>query len=213
MSTKLKIIAAIVVAIFVCLIIYLSQAQINVTEYEVVVDPVKIIDNKTLHEVNRSITLYVPIAVKKDGTIHEVMNNLTIYCFDKVECNPKVEIIDTEYGKALKIVTDRYTTIKGYYSHRTPLLTPYDYIEPSTLVKYNDVKEVYVYLNSSSNADYVKLKLRIEAGACIEAGAKGLVFLGHGSHYIWTFADEYGYKDWITLNEGWNRYPCIRMII
>ena len=210
MSTKLKIIAAIVVAIFVCLIIYLSQAQINVTEYEVVVDPVKITDNKTLHEVNGSLTLYVPIAVKKDGNIHEVMNNLTIYCLNngkKVKCNPKVEIIDTEYGKALKIVTDRYTTIKGYYSHRTPLLTPYDYIEPSTLVKYNDVKEVYVYLNSSSNADYVKLKLRIETGT------KGLVFIGHGSHYIWTFADEYGYKDWITLNEGWNRYPCICMII
>lgn len=69
------------------------------------------------------------------------------------------------------------------------------------------MKEVYVYLNSSSDADYVKLKLRIEARA------EGLVFIGHGSSYTWTFADEYGYKDWIVLNKGWNSYRCICMVI
>ena len=41
MSTKLKIIATVTVVVFVCFVIYLSQAQTNVTEYEVVVDPVK----------------------------------------------------------------------------------------------------------------------------------------------------------------------------
>ena len=161
MSTKLKIIATVTVVVFVCFVIYLSQAQTNVTEYEVVVDPVKIADNETLHKVNGSITVYVPVAVKKDGAIHEVMENLTVYCLvngKKVKCSPEhdpeVKIIDTEYGKALKIVTDRYTAIKGYYSYKSPLFAPYDCVEPSTLVTYDDgVHGVYVYLNNSSDAD------------------------------------------------------------
>ncbi len=75
MPIKQKIIVIVMsVFLIVSITLYLSQAQINVTEYEVIVDPVKVIDNKTLHEVNGLITIYVPIAVKKDKTIHEVMN-------------------------------------------------------------------------------------------------------------------------------------------
>ena len=212
MSAKPKIIAAIAVfsCLIVCLGLYLSQAQIDMTKYVVVVDPVKIAGNRTLHEVNGSITLCVPVAVKKDGTVHEVMNNLTVYCPDKTEYHPEVKIVNTRYGRVLKIVTDRYTVVKGYYSHRAPLLAPYDYVKPSTLVEHDDVEEVYIYLNSSGDASYVRLKLRIEGGACTEWGGK-LGYIWHGAHYIWAFAGEY--KNWIILREGWNCCPYMCMII
>ncbi len=51
----------------------------------------------------------VQLSLKEDGSVHEVMENLAV-------SGAKVEIVDTEHGKMLKIVTKNRTTVRGYMS-------------------------------------------------------------------------------------------------
>ncbi len=45
-------------------ILFITQAQVNIVEYHVVVDPINC---------SEAVTVYVPVALKEDGSVHEVM--------------------------------------------------------------------------------------------------------------------------------------------
>ena len=153
--------------------------QENIVCYYVCINPVY--GNK----MKNAVTLYIPIALTKDGRIHEVMKNLEVYnAFE-------VEIIDTKYGKALKIVTSNYTVIRGYYAYRTKVFSNWDPIKPSLL--YDDY-HVYIYLRG--NADFVTVALAMcsESSFVLEGGRDR--FLG-GLSYPTKF---------VTLKSGWNVY-------
>jgi hypothetical protein len=160
----------------ICLVVYYF-GQENMVCYYVCINPVY--GNK----MRDAVTIYVPIVLTKDGRIHEVMRNLKIYNASKVE------IINTKYGKALKIVTSNYTVIKGYYAYRTKLFSELDLIKPSLSYDYN---HVYIYLNGK--ADYVDLSLSM----CSDSN----LYILYGS-YGWFLGSIYKST---TLEDGWNGY-------
>jgi len=148
--------------------------QENVVCYHVCVNPVY--GNGT----REPVTLYVPIVLTKDGKIHEIMTSLKVYNASKVE------IVDTKYGKALKIVTNNYTVIKGYYAYRTRVFSNWDPIKPS--LTYEDYLGYHGYIYLDGKADYVNVSLAM----CSES-----TFILEGGYCL--FLDG-------TLKNGWNVY-------
>ncbi len=177
MKLTKRLIAIIVLATFLVVSVAVYYfGQENVVCYYVCINPVY--GNKT----REAVTLYVPIVLTKDGKIHKVMKNLEVYNASKVE------IVDTKYGKALKVVTSNYTVIRGYYAHRTKILSEFDPIKPSLSYDYH----VYIYLNSK--ADHVNLSLLM----CSES-----IFILEGG-YGWFLGGHISKS--VTLKNGWNVY-------
>jgi len=150
-----------------------------VVYYHLCINPVY--GNKT----REPVTLYVPIVLTKDGRIHEVMKNLKVYNASEVE------IVNTKYGKALKIVTSNYTIIKGYYAYRTEVFSNWDPIKPS--LTYEDYFGYHAYIYLNGKADYVNLSLSM----CSES-----TFILEGG-YGWFLGGIYKST---TLENGWNVY-------
>ncbi|WP_202319479.1 hypothetical protein [Archaeoglobus neptunius] len=182
-------IVAIAAVIFAAIIV-LSQAQVNIVEYRVTVEPVNC---------SKAVTVYVPVVLKEDGTIHDVMENLA------VNGTKVMEIVETEHGKMLKIVTKNRTTVMGYYSHRVPIFSKLDVVKPSTaeVKSYYEPTEVYAYM--SGDADRVSLKFEIWAKW------SGLTLPMH-TGYVWGFWLN-GHLDKVTLKEGWNNYTVACMVV
>jgi len=153
--------------------------QENVVCYHVCIDP--IYGNKT----REPVTLYIPIVLTKDGRIHEVMRNLKVYNASDVR------IVDTKYGKALKVVTGNYTVIEGHYTYRTKIDSNWDPIKPS--LSYDD-NHVYIYL--AGKADHVNLSLSM----CSES-----IFILEGGYGWFLGGLSYPIK-FVTLKNGWNVY-------
>ena len=161
--------------LMICSIVYYF-GQENMVCYYVCINPVY--GNKT----RDAVTIYIPIVLTKDGKIHKVMKNLKVYNASEVE------IINTKYGKALKIVTSNYTVIKGYFAYRTKVFSSWDPIKPS--LTYHDYLgyRTHIYLNGK--ADYVNLSLSM----CSES-----TFILEGG-YCWFLSE--------TLKNGWIVYDC-----
>jgi len=177
---KRRIVIIILATFLVVSLVIYYFGQENMVCYYVCINPVY-----GVNETREPITLYVPIVLTKDGRIHEVMKNLEVYNASEVK------IIDTKYGKALKVVTSNYTVIKGHYTYRTEAFSNWDPIKPSLL--YDDY-HVYIYLRG--NADFVTVALVMcsESSFVLEGGRDR--FLG-GLSYPTKF---------VTLKNGWNVY-------
>ncbi len=188
MQVNFRIVAT--VAAIIATIIILSRSQVNIVEYRVTVEPV----NR-----NEAVTIYVPVALKEDGTVHDVIENLA------VNGTKAVEIVETEHGKMLKIVTKNRTTVRGYYSHRVPVFSNLDVIKPSTakIKSYYEPTEVYVYM--SGDADKVNLNFEIWTKW------SGLGMPGHAG-YVWSFWLN-GHLGEVTLRKGWNNYTVACMVV
>jgi hypothetical protein len=159
----------------------------------------------SLLPVNGTAIVFLPIAVNKDGTVSDVMKNLTV-CYPNGTLNPNVvnEIIDTEHGKALKIITNEQVEVKNNINSRGAVdqnFSMWSGILPFEEYYAIPIGSIWIYLDNSSTAENVNVQ-NIEIDSSYElltgnAGSK--IQLDHPVNNI------------TVLKGGWNAYPIYRM--
>ena len=159
----------------------------------------------SLLPVNGTAIVFLPIAVNKDGTVSDVMINLTV-CYPNGTLNPNVvnEIIDTEHGKALKIITNEQVEVKNIINSKGAV--DQNFSMWSGILTFEEyyalpVGSLWIYLDNSSTAEYVNV-LNLEIGSSygiLASNAGSKIQLNHPVNNI------------TVLKEGWNSYPIFRM--
>lgn len=142
-------------------------------------------------------TLYVPVIINEDGSVSELMQDINI-----IKGNATYEIIDTEHGKALKIVTDEEVRIKS--SGQKRILWPYLSMLNATKedrVQENGEVEFWVYCDKPVGSKNITLNIYFSAEVWSDTyNGLGMQKLNSGN-----FKDEQ-IED-VTVVTGWQKVP------
>ena len=197
MQKESKIVIKVLVAfiIVLMLIMYLAYQLIVIEteeegqsyEYEVQILP----------EEKGNYTLYVPVIVNEDGSVSELMQDINI-----IKGNATYEIIDTEHGKALKIVADEEVRIKS--SGQKRILWPYLSMLNATKeerIQENGEVEFWVYCDKPAGSKNITLNIYFSAGVWSDT-YNGLGMQRSNSAH---FKDEQ-IED-VTVVTGWQKVP------
>lgn len=159
----------------------------------------------SLLPVNGTAIVYVPIAMNKDGTVSDVMKNLTA-CYPNGTRNPNAvtEVIDTEHGKVLKIITNEHVEVRNSMYGKGAIdqnFSMWNGILPSEEYYAIPIGSVWIYLDNSSTAEHVRVQhLEIDSSYSIVTGNVNVkILIDHPVNHF------------TVLHSGWNAYPIYKM--
>ena len=190
---KIKYINVVIITItFIFLIIGTSGCIVKTSAYyKLVISPT-----------NGTAIIYVPVAINEDGSMSDVMNNPKVISYRSREPNPNAsyEIINTNHGKALKVVTKEQIEIQNGINQRGQAnfnITMWNKtFEART-------GEVWIYMDNSSTAEDVNIMFQLSYSNTV------FVIAQHAGTSITT--EQYA-NDRTSLKKGWNVYPIYEMI-
>ncbi len=192
MSKKSKGLIIISIALIFVLMGYLVYSIIGVErvengqsyEYKLLITP-KDVENYTL---------YVPIAINEDGSVSELMDDLHI-----TKGNASYEIIETEYGKVLKIVANGEVNFESSGKRRIPMphLSMLNVTEEGEQAS-GDV-EFWVYCDKPIDSDNITLTLHLSAEVWRDW------YNGLGMHKWYSYTEREEQIEDVAITQGWQK--------
>lgn len=157
--------------------------------------------NLVITPTNGTAIIYVPVAINEDGSMSDVMNNLRTISYRSREPNQNAsyEIINTNHGKALKVVTKEQIEIQNDIVQRGQA--------SFNITMWNKTfeartGEVWIYMDNSSTAEDVNIRFQ-------------LFYLNRGlviGQHVGTLITTKQHANDTSLKKGWNVYPIYEQI-